>query len=413
MRLALIAPPWIPVPPPAYGGTEAVLDTLAQGLQAAGHDVLLYTTGDSRCPVPTAWTYDTARGIEACGAAVELRHVIDGYQAARDWGADVVHDHTLVGPVYAERFADLAVVTTNHGEFNPELAALYRAVADRVPVVAISHHQASTAGDIPIAAVIHHGVDLARLPVGSGQGGYALFLGRMSPTKGVDIAARVARQAGVPLRIAAKMREPAEHDYFVERVRPLLGGDIEYVGEVGGSDKLGLLAGAGCLLNPIAWAEPFGMVMIESLACGTPVVATPCGAAPEIVDDGVTGYLRHDQRALAAVLASAFELDRDACRRAVKERFSASRLVEDHVALYRQALTRAQQPVAGVNKSATAVPVTCRRPPVRNKRRDNELDHAAFPHGTFDTQVAVEGNGQPTVAAPKAAGERPRRVVAW
>jgi glycosyltransferase involved in cell wall biosynthesis len=250
----------------------------------------------------------------------------------------VVHDHTLVGPLYAQGFAGTAVVTTNHGPFEGKLAAVYRAVAERVPLVAISQHQASTAAGIPVAAVIHHGVDLDRFPAGAGDGGYALFLGRMNPDKGVDTAARVARSAGVPLRIAAKMREPAERDYFDQRVRPLLGGDIEYVGEVGGADKLELLAGAVCLLNPIAWPEPFGMVMIEALACGTPVVATPCGAAPEIVDDGVTGYLRPDQAALAAVLAQAAELDRDACRRAVKERFSAVRLVEDHLALYQRAV---------------------------------------------------------------------------
>jgi glycosyltransferase involved in cell wall biosynthesis len=160
----------------------------------------------------------------------------------------------------------------------------------------------------------------------------------MNPAKGVHTAARVARAAGVPLRIAAKMREPAERDYFVQRVRPLLGGDLEYVGEVGGAEKLELLAGAACLLNPIAWPEPFGMVMIEALACGTPVVATPSGAAPEIVDDGRTGYLRRGQDALTAVMARAASLDRDACRRAVKERFSATRMVEAHLALYQRAL---------------------------------------------------------------------------
>lgn len=191
------------------------------------------------------------------------RHVINAYDHVRDWGADVVHDHTLVGPVYAERF-DLPVVTTNHGPFDGELADLYRAIADRVAVIAISHHQASTAIQTPIAAVIHHGVDVDASPHGSGDGGYALFLGRMSPDKGVDVAARVARRAEIRLRIAAKMREPAEVAYFERDVAPLLGDGIDYVGEVGGRAKLDLLAGARCLLNPIAWPEPFGMVMIEA-----------------------------------------------------------------------------------------------------------------------------------------------------
>ena len=275
MRIAVISPPWVPVPPPAYGGTEVVLDGLCRGLTEAGHEVLLYATGDSTCPVRRDFAFEVAPGVQSISPAAELRHVIRGYDAVRDFDAEVVHDHTLVGPVYAERHPDLRVVTTNHGPFNGDLDVLYRALADRVPVVAISHNQASTARDIPIAAVIHHGVDPARFPVGTGAGRYALFLGRMVPEKGVHTAIRAARAAGVPLLIAAKMHEQHEHEYFAERVKPLLGGDVEYVGEVGGDRKLQLLGDAVCLLNPIAWSEPFGMVMVESLACGTPVVATP------------------------------------------------------------------------------------------------------------------------------------------
>lgn len=335
MRVAIIAPPWVPVPPPAYGGTEAVLDNLARGLEASGHDVLLYATGDSTCPVPTGWVRDTAAGTVNTGAATELHHVINAYDTIVDWGADVVHDHTLVGPVYAQRF-DVPVVTTNHGPFTGELGDLYRAVADRVPVIAISHHHAATAGDIPIAAVIHHGLDVDAWPAGDGDGGYALFLGRMSPDKGVHTAIEAARRAGIPLRIAAKMREPAEHAYFEQQVAPQLGDGIDYVGEVGGRDKLDLLTGAVCLLNPIAWPEPFGMVMIEALAAGTPVVATPCGSVPEIVDHGVTGFIATDVDDLAARVARAGDLDRDRCRKAAGERFSTERMVADHLRLYQE-----------------------------------------------------------------------------
>ncbi|MDQ3944227.1 MAG: glycosyltransferase family 4 protein [Actinomycetota bacterium] len=334
MRIAVIAPPWVPVPPPAYGGTEVVLDGLCRGLTEAGHEVLLYASGDSTCPVARDFTFELAPGVESISPAAELRHVIRGYDAVRDFDADVVHDHTLVGPVYAERFPELRVATTNHGPFNGDLDVLYRALADRVPVVAISHSQASTAPDIPIAAVIHHGVDPARFPVGSGAGGYALFLGRMVPEKGVHTAIRAARAAGVPLLIAAKMREQHEYEYFTERVKPLLGGDVEYVGEVGGDRKLQFLGDAACLLNPVAWPEPFGMVMIEALACGTPVVATPCGATSEIVEEGVTGFLRSDEDVLAAAVENVGELDRAACRAAVEERFSHRRMANDHVALY-------------------------------------------------------------------------------
>jgi glycosyltransferase involved in cell wall biosynthesis len=311
-----------------------VLDDLCRGLAVQGHDVLLYTTGDSTCPVERAWTFDRAIGTDRASVPAELHHVVDGYAAAREWGAEVVHDHTLSGPLFADRHPDLSIVTTNHGPFDGDLAAVYRALAEQVPIIAISHHQASTAEDTPIAAVIHHGLDLAGVPVGDGAGGHALFLGRMSPDKGVDIAARVARAAGTRLLIAAKLCEPAEYDYFNARVKPLLGGDVEYVGEVGATEKLSLLASASCLLNPIAWPEPFGLVMIEALACGTPVVGTPLGASPEIVDDGITGFLRCDEQSLVDALAHVPDLDRAECRSAAETRFCATRMAADHVELF-------------------------------------------------------------------------------
>ena len=346
MRIAVIAPPWVPVPPPAYGGTERVLDVLCRALVAQGHDVLLYATGDSACPVERAWTYDEALGTDRAAPAAELRHVLDAYAAARRWGADVVHDHTVTGPVLASRDPNLAIVTTVHGPFDADHNAVYREVAATVPVIAISQHQAATARGVDIAAVIHHAVDLDAYPVGDGAGGYAVFVGRMSVDKGVHVAIRVARAAGYPLRIAAKMRQRDEREYFEERVKPLLGADIDYLGEVGGNGKLALLGGAACLLNPIAWPEPFGMVMIEALACGTPVVVTPRGAAPELVDDGVTGFLRSDEESLAVALGRVGGLDRRACREAVSVRFSAERLATDHIAVYREAVQQRRLRIA-------------------------------------------------------------------
>ncbi len=343
MRIAIVAPPWLPVPPPAYGGTENVLDTLARGLKAAGHDVLLCTTGDSTCPVPRSSVFDRAVGVGAGSSVDEIRHVIHAYDAARD--ADVVHDHTLVGPLYAAAFPRLPVVTTNHGPFNAELVDLYRVVAARVPLIAISQHHASTAGGVPIAAVIHHGVDLAEYPTGPGGGGYAAFLGRMHPGKAPHLAAEVARRAGMPLRIAAKMREPEERAYFEAKVRPLLGGDVTYLGELDREDKLHLLAEADCLLNPIAWPEPFGMVMIEALACGTPVVTTPFGAAPEIVEDGVVGFVRADGPGLVDALGRVSEIDRTACRARVEAHFSMARVVAQHVAVYERAIRDHTRPI--------------------------------------------------------------------
>jgi glycosyltransferase involved in cell wall biosynthesis len=269
--------------------------------------------------------------------AAELRHVIDAYDTVRQWGADVVHDHTMSGPFYAERHPELNVVTTNHGPFHGDLAPLYRKLARRVPVIAISHHQAGTARATPVTAVIHHGVDVNRFPAGTGRGGHALFLGRMSPDKGIHTAIHVARAADIPLRIAAKMREKDEYEYFAQRIKPLLDGNVEYLGEVGGDAKLSLLADAACLLNPIAWPEPFGMVVIEALACGTPVVATPCGAAPEIVDDGFTGFLRTDRDSLVTALGHVAGLDRRAARTAAETRFSAQRMAAQHIQVYNEA----------------------------------------------------------------------------
>jgi glycosyltransferase involved in cell wall biosynthesis len=335
MRIAIVAPPWLPVPPPAYGGTENVLDALARGLKRAGHDVVLCTTGDSTCAVERVSIFDRAVGVGSGNSLDEIRHVLHAYDEIQS--ADVVHDHTLVGPLYSASFPDLPVVTTNHGPFNAELIDLYRALAQRIPVIAISHHQASTAVGLPIAAVIHHGVALSDFPVGRGGGGYALFLGRMHPGKAPHIAAEIAHKAGYPLRIAAKMNEPEERAYFEAMVRPLLYGDVTYVGEVGREAKLELLGEADCLLNPIAWPEPFGMVMIEALACGTPVLTTPFGAAPEIVEDGVVGYVRAAARDLVDALGHLDKLERSACRDRVARLFSVEQMVDRHVAVYERA----------------------------------------------------------------------------
>jgi glycosyltransferase involved in cell wall biosynthesis len=248
---------------------------------------------------------------------------------------DVVHDHTTVGPIFAALRRPRTVVATNHGPFDDRFGLLYRNLPE-LPVIAISERQASTADGAHVVAVIHHGIDVDAIPVGRGDGGYASFLGRMSPDKGPREAALVARQAGVPLRMAAKIREPEEQEYFEAQVEPLLGGDVEYVGELGEQEKLELVGGSFALLNPIQWEEPFGLVMIEALATGTPVVATTSGSAPEIVEDGVTGYLRDGIADLACALLSAPGLDRRRCRAAAEGAFSTERMVAEHLRVYRQ-----------------------------------------------------------------------------
>ncbi|MGH8902263.1 MAG: glycosyltransferase family 4 protein [Egibacteraceae bacterium] len=332
MRIAIVAPPWIPVPPAGFGGIERALDGLCQGLAADGHQVLLFATGDSTCPVETMWEFEYAVGTEM-SPVMELHHVLAAYAVLQRWKPDIVHDHTLLGPFIAGDHPELAVVTTSHQPFEGSFGYLYRSLTNRVPVIAISHSQAAMAKR-PIAAVIHYGIDVSSFPIGSGQGGYGLFLGRMSLRKGVDTAIRVARAAGIPLRIAAKMREHSERRYFAERIEPLLGGDIEYIGEAKGAAKLGLIGEAIFLLNPIAWAEPFGMVMIEALACGTPVVTRPCGAAPEIIEDGRTGFLRRDEASLARAVENIQTIRRINCRTVAEQRFSLQQFVTAHLAVY-------------------------------------------------------------------------------
>src|SRR3954454_16964783 len=334
VRIGLVAAPWLPVPPEQYGGTELVVDLLARGLTAKGHDVLVVATGDSRSPVEHTWVYENAQPERMGSVDVELRHVVGAYDVLLEAGVDLVHDHTYAGPLYAARLPDRpVVVTTNHGPFTEEALAIYRAVREQVPLVAISHHQASTADDVPIAAVIHHGIDVAAVRQGPGGDGL-VFLARMTPEKGVHVAIEVARDAGLPLRIAAKMREPAEHEYFEACVQPLLGGDIQYVGEVDAHEKVELLGSATALLNPIQWDEPFGLTMVEALACGTPVVVTPRGAAPEIVDDGVTGFVCDSRERLVAAVSEVGGLDRDACRSAAVTRFSMESMVDAYERLF-------------------------------------------------------------------------------
>lgn len=342
VRVGIMAPPWAAVPPIGYGGTEVVVDRLARGLVDTGHDVLLWTTGDSTCPVPKGHVLPSAAGNQMGIASIELQHLVRGYEALLEWGADIVHDHTLIGPIYAHRYRDLPVVTTNHGPFNAELSDLYRVVAPDVPVIAISHDQAGRAVGFEIAGVIHHGIDLDLFPAGDGAGDedgpYLLFLGRMAPEKGARRAVQAARRAGMRLKIAAKMREPAEHEYFIDQVHPLLDDRITYIGEVGLEQKVALLRDATALVNPIRWPEPFGLVMIEALACGTPVCGFLEGSAPEIVDHGVTGFLCDDVDDMVDRLGEVGGLDRATCRRVAEERFSTARMVADHVDLYRKVL---------------------------------------------------------------------------
>ena len=337
MRIGLVAPPWAPVPPHLYGGIELVVDRLAQGFAAAGHEVVLYTTGDSTCPVERRWLLEEAEGKRIGFTVPEARHVLTAYESLTD--VDVIHDHSVLGPLMVELHpTGVPVVTTVHGELNGELRDVYTRVAKRVAVIAVSHAQRKPAPDVPIARVIHHGIDASDFPFNPRAGDYVLFLGRLSPDKGAGRAIDAARKAGVPLLLAGKMREPWERDYFEARVAPFLSDEIQYLGEVGHERKLELLAGAMALLFPIRWNEPFGLVMLEAQACGTPVLAFPEGAAPEVVDDGRTGFLCRDEADMAEAVGRVGSLDRAACRAAVEGYFSTARMAREHLELFESLL---------------------------------------------------------------------------
>ncbi|MBC9821216.1 glycosyltransferase family 4 protein [Terrabacter sp. MAHUQ-38] len=349
MRIGIIAPPWLPVPPCGYGGTELVVHTLAKGLLERGHDVQLFTVGTSTCPVPRQHLFD--RPAQPLGDVVaEAAHVLAAYENLAD--CDVVHDHTVIGALVGAAMGAPPGAVTNHGPYTPLSRRIFAAVARHAAVVAISHDQARSAPPVPVTAVIHHGLDLADYPSGAGDGDYLLFVGRMSPEKGAHRALRIARRAGWRLVIATKMWEPRERAYYLEQVEPLLGPDISVVHDPDPNRKVDLLGGAHAMLNPITWPEPFGLVMIEALACGTPVLTYARGAAPEIVDHAGTGFLCVDEADMTRRVADVATLQRQDCRAAVQARFSMARLAEDHERLYAALLRSRGDPPA-------VTPVAC------------------------------------------------------
>jgi glycosyltransferase involved in cell wall biosynthesis len=358
MRIGLIAAPWIQVPPPKYGGSEAVVDNLARGLRDAGHDVELFTVGDSRCDVPRSWIFpETVAPIQ--DSLLESIHVEAAYRKFVD--VDVIHDHTIIGPLFGSQVAapGVPVVTTMHGPFSPTGRLLYSRLPERVSLISISHHQRSTAGDVPVEAVIPHGIDTEKYYFGEGGGGYLVFVGRMDPGKGVGRAIEVAHRVRMPLILMCKMREDAERAYFRDVIEPMMKGkDVELLIEPEEAQRIELVAKANGMIFPIQWPEPFGLVMAEALACGTPVIASPQGAATEIVEPGVTGFLHEKVDDLVTAVGRLGEINRLDCRRAAEKRFSLERMVADHLRLYRRLIDRASVPV-----------LTDRRPSLSRTRR--------------------------------------------
>lgn len=341
LRIGLLSPVWFPVPPPLYGGIENVVALLAVGLTEAGHDVTLFASGDSRVDADVSWIYPQAPSERIGEPLPELRQVLACYERADEF--DVISDHT--GP-FAAALAPVIgvpVLHTVHGPLDGELGDAYEQIARMTPelhLVSLSRSQRRPRPRLPWIGNCPNAVDPSRYPLSSTHDGYLAFLGRMGPEKGARHAVDVARETGLPLKIAAKCREPAERAYFAEHVEPYLGATIEYLGELGHEEKVELLRNARATLFPIDWEEPFGLVMIESLACGTPVVATRRGSVPEVLEHGRTGIIVERHADLAAAVAEVDRLDPAECRRAVEERFSPRSLVTGYLRAFRAARAR-------------------------------------------------------------------------
>jgi glycosyltransferase involved in cell wall biosynthesis len=334
MHIGLLAPPWIPIPPPAYGGTERVVALQAAGMAAAGHTVTLIAAPGSAVPGVRVVSPLDRLPAQIGMATDEWRHVLGGLEELA--GADVVFDHS--GPLGALLSAQGLVPALHvvHGSLETELLGLYEGVfthAPRLRLAAISRSQRSAAPHLPFVGVCHNAIDVEAAPFRSKSDGYLAFLGRMAPEKGVEDAIALARAAGRPLLIAAKCREPAEQAYFEQAVAPHLGADVRYLGELDQAATYDFLSRASALLFPICWREPFGMVLIEAMACGTPVLATNRGAVSEIVLDGVTGFVRDTAAELGPLIDRIEEIDRARCRRHITENFSTGSLVGGYTRL--------------------------------------------------------------------------------
>jgi glycosyltransferase involved in cell wall biosynthesis len=342
MRIALLAPVWFPVPPTGYGGIEWVVAILADALVESGHDVTLFASGDSVTNARLVSVYETAPSDLIGTSLTELHHALACYERAEDF--DVVNDHSGLPAAALGGGVATPVVHTVHGPLDGEARAVYEQVARVSPgvgLISISLNQRKPAPDLPWIANCPNALDLDAYPFEPQRGDYLLFLGRLSFDKGAHRAIEVAKAAGLPLKIAGKMREPLEKQYFEEHVRPNLAWGMEYLGEVSHDEKVALLQHARATLFPISWEEPFGLVMIESMACGTPVIATRWGAVPEVIEPGRSGLIVDDHREMVDAVADADRLDPAECRRVVEERFSAQRMVQDYVAAYEAAAVRA------------------------------------------------------------------------
>ncbi len=336
VRIAEIAPPWFAVPPAGYGGIELVVALLADGLVERGHDVTLFASGGSQTKATlTTPLVDPPDPALVGNTWYDTYHAVSAYLEIADT-FDVVHDHSgIVGPALgALRGGRPPVVHTLHGPWTEPSRTLYGLLDRYVHLVAISEAQRNDNPNIRYAGVVYNGIDLDAYPLVEEKDDFLVYIGRANPDKGPTLAIEVARRAGLPLAMVVKRNEPFERAYWDEIVAPLLNDEVEVFESITHAHKVDLLGRARAKLLPIQWPEPFGLVMVEAMACGTPVVACPAGAAVELIEEGVTGYLRESIDGLVAAVSEVDRCSPEQCRARVSDRFSAEVMVTAYEQLY-------------------------------------------------------------------------------
>lgn len=337
MRIAQVSPLTEAVPPKLYGGTERVISWLTEELVAMGHDVTLFASGDSTTSATLEAMWPRALRLDGSVRDPNALHMAMIEQVCRRAGEfDIIHTHLDYYPFSLMSRQGVPFVTTLHGRLDlPEHQPMFETFSS-VPVVSISNSQRRPIHHANWAGTVHHGLPRDLLSPRPVKPQYLAFLGRISPEKRVDRAVRIAQRCGLPLKVAAKV-DAVDRDYFEDEISPLFAlPHVEYIGEITDSQKSDFLSGAIALLVPIDWPEPFGLVMIEAMACGTPVIAYNRGSVPEIVDDGITGFVVEDETSAVGAINHLLKLPREAVRRQFEQRFTSRRMAEDYLKIYQK-----------------------------------------------------------------------------
>lgn len=340
----MVAPPWFELPPEGYGGIEVVVADLVNGLADRGTDVMLVGAGRDLARAGTFHATFETPPSERLGTPVpEVLHAARAAQFLYGQGVDLIHDHSLAGPLLAFG-RRVPTVVTAHGPVTGELGDYYEALGDAVGLVAISNAQRRINPRLNWVGTVHNAIDTAAWPFADRKDDYLLWVGRMCDEKAPHLAIDAARAADRRIVLVGKCTEPVEKEYFAREICPRLGDDVTFLDQPGTKQKRELMAHAAAFLFPIQWDEPFGMVMIESMVCGTPVIAFPRGAVPEVIVDGVTGIIVHSAADLPAAIDAARTLDPRACRRHVEEYFDLSVMAAGYERIYRDVIAGASRP---------------------------------------------------------------------